>query len=428
MNLTLPLFDASPSAAPAAEPPTPAAGAALAAPPPESAEPPEPPESAQPGQGQAGAQALALLLGSAAAAAAPNTHPTDRSATTPPSLTPHWLDTRPAALLPPPDPVRLHPSLWRASQIGGGQRRTTPSGHAALDAELPGGGWPHGELTELLLPQPGIGELRLLAPALAMVGRAGQGGGQPTGQHPSNPSNPCVMLFDPPALLSAWALAQQGLSSRHWLLVHARAGQGGAASKPPGLAADAVPPSPASPSRTPPRGPQRLAPLLPAADLLWALEQALRSGHLGAVLAWLPTALRADALRRLQLAAQAHDGPVFLFRHAQARSRPSAAPLRLLLQPAGVDSLSVRLLKRRGPPLAQALMLALPAVLSPRQQAQALARQALQGAHHSAGRASATLASDAAHANAALATAGGSSGYGGNAGHGGGHRHPTAWP
>ena len=338
---------------------------------------------------------------------------------------------------PPADPTRLHPSLWRASQIGGGRRRTTPSGHAALDAELPGGGWPHGELTELLLPQPGIGELRLLAPALAAVGRAGLGGGQPASQAVANPS---VMLFDPPALLSAWALAQQGLSSRHWLLVHARAGQGGAAAaaRLPGRAdatadatatattadtadtADAATTPPPPPPRTPPRGPQRLAPLLPAADLLWALEQALRSGHLGAVLAWLPTALRADALRRLQLAAQSHDGPVFLFRHAQARSRPSAAPLRLLLQPAGVDGLAVRLLKRRGPPLAQALTLALPAVLAPRQQAQALARQALQGAQHSAGRAHATPASDAAQANALLATAGSSAGHGG-----GGHR---PWP
>ena len=103
-----------------------------------------------------------------------------------------------------------------------------------------------------------------------------------------------------------------------------------------------------------PRGANRLAPLLPAADLLWALEQSLKSGHVGAVLAWLPVNLRADALRRLQLAAQSHAGPVFLFRDALARARPSAAPLRLLLQPAGVDGLAVRVLKRRGPLLARA--------------------------------------------------------------------------
>jgi protein ImuB len=76
--------------------------------------------------------------------------------------------------------------------------------------------------------------------------------------------------------------------------------------------------------------------------MLWALEQALKSGHLGAVLAWLPARLPADALRRLQLAAQAHDGPAFLLRDVQERQRPSAAPLRLLLAPAGPDELRVR--------------------------------------------------------------------------------------
>jgi protein ImuA len=98
--------------------------------------------------------------------------------------------------------------------------------------------------------------------------------------------------------------------------------------------------------------------------VLWALEQALKSGHLGGVLAWLPPQLPPDALRRLQLAAQAHDGPVFLLRDAQQRSRPSPAPLRLLLSSASPDQLRVGLLKRRGPPLAQPLLLALPAVLS----------------------------------------------------------------
>jgi protein ImuA len=88
------------------------------------------------------------------------------------------------------------------------------------------------------------------------------------------------------------------------------------------------------------------------------------------VLAWLPARLPADALRRLQLAAQAHDGPAFLLRDAQERARPSAAPLRLLLSSAGPDLLRVALLKRRGPPLAEPLVLSLAAVLS----APALAR------------------------------------------------------
>ena len=268
--------------------------------------------------------------------------------------------------------AELHPSLWRASQIGGAAQRTTASGFDALDAQLPGGGWPHGTLTELLLAQVGVGELRLLAPALAALapgpadaapGGMAAGGGS-RGRAAGSDQGRCVMLFDPPAGLSAWALVQCGLSSRHWLVVQARASQG------------AVP-------HASPRSANRLSPLLPSADLLWALEQSLKSGHVGAILAWLPLNLRADALRRLQIAAQAHDGPVFVFRDAQARSKPSPAPLRLLLQPAGVDGLSLRLLKRRGPPLAQPLRLVLPSVLSPHQQAQAqardLTRQAARG-------------------------------------------------
>jgi protein ImuA len=83
----------------------------------------------------------------------------------------------------------------------------------------------------------------------------------------------------------------------------------------------------------------------------------------GAVLGWLPARLRADALRRLQLAAQSHDGPVFLLRELSALSRPSPAPLRLVLQASGPDQLAVKLAKRRGPSMVEPLKLALPPVL-----------------------------------------------------------------
>lgn len=233
-------------------------------------------------------------------------------------------------------PENLHPALWRADQLGGGLQPATPSGFAALDAELPGGGWPHRMLTELLLPHAGVGELRLLAPALALLaGRSARG----------------VMFFNPPAGLHAPALAALGLSTAAWLVVRGR--------------------GPASPP---------LKRLLPEADVLWALEQALKSGHVGAVLAWLPAPLKADALRRLQLAAQAHDGPAFLFREAEARHRPSPAPLRLLLQPAGPDALKLQLLKRRGPPLAQALRLQLAPALSPQPEVRTLQRQRAEAA------------------------------------------------
>jgi protein ImuA len=104
--------------------------------------------------------------------------------------------------------------------------------------------------------------------------------------------------------------------------------------------------------------------VIPGPELLWPLEQALRSGQVGAVVAWAPAGLRAEALRRLQLAAQSHEGPAFFFRSPAAATQPSPAPLRLALAGAGPDILSVRLLKRRGPALEAPLQIALPPVLS----------------------------------------------------------------
>ncbi|PYE21549.1 hypothetical protein C7410_114192 [Paraburkholderia silvatlantica] len=64
--------------------------------------------------------------------------------------------------LPLPNVEAIHPDLWRASQLGSAHGRTVTTGHEALDAELPGHGWPMGPLTEVIVPQPGCGELRLL--------------------------------------------------------------------------------------------------------------------------------------------------------------------------------------------------------------------------------------------------------------------------
>jgi len=71
--------------------------------------------------------------------------------------------------LPLLDVEAIHPDLWRASQLASALSRTVASGHAALDTELPGHGWPTGALTEVIVPQPGCGELRLLKPALEAI-------------------------------------------------------------------------------------------------------------------------------------------------------------------------------------------------------------------------------------------------------------------
>jgi protein ImuA len=64
----------------------------------------------------------------------------------------------------------IHPSLWRASQLAHGRGRVVETGYPALSAELPGGGWPVGALVDLFVQHAGVGELRLLRPALSQIG------------------------------------------------------------------------------------------------------------------------------------------------------------------------------------------------------------------------------------------------------------------
>ena len=66
-----------------------------------------------------------------------------------------------------------HPRVWRGHSLAGAVPGV-PTGFAALDAWLPGGGWPAGALTELLVSAKGIGELGLLLPALARLTCAGK--------------------------------------------------------------------------------------------------------------------------------------------------------------------------------------------------------------------------------------------------------------
>ncbi|ALX34795.1 hypothetical protein PATSB16_28720 [Pandoraea thiooxydans] len=206
----------------------------------------------------------------------------------------------------------LPPGLWRASELAQGQGPVRATGFVELDQELPGGGWPAGALAELLPTHAGIGELRLLLPALATLTRVGK---------------PVVMIA-PPYLPYAPALAGAGVDLRHLVLVHARAPSGATAP--------------------------------PAADDLWAAEQALKSASCGAVLAWLPQA-RADQLRRLQLAAAGSDALAWVVRQPQALASSSPAPLRLALEPAPGSGLLIHFHKRRGPARGMPLRLDLPA-------------------------------------------------------------------
>jgi cell division inhibitor SulA len=218
---------------------------------------------------------------------------------------------------------RLHDAgvahVWRAGDLPqSGAAGYVPSGNAALDAELPGGGWPQGALTELLLGPPGCGELSLLVHTLAQVTRDGRPcvWVLPYEQHPAGGRTADGSLPYAPALAAA------GLDLVRSIFVQ-----------------------PATPRES-----------------LWALEQSLRAPHLGALIGWLPAGhAEADfrALRRLHLLAGRHQALVYVLRAAQAAACPSPAALRLQLAGRSDGRLDVTLLKRRGRPLLEPVTLSL---------------------------------------------------------------------
>ena len=144
--------------------------------------------------------------------------------------------------------------MWRGRSRAAVE--TLSTGFAALDAGLPGGGWPRHGLVEILTPQPGVGELYLLLPVLAALSR-------------TTPARWCTWV-SPPHEPYAPALESHGVALDRMLVVRTH---------------------------------------LP----LWAHEQALRSGACGMALAWLPRA-SPRAIRRLQLAAEQGRALGVLFR------------------------------------------------------------------------------------------------------------------
>ena len=162
-------------------------------------------------------------------------------------------------------------TLWHAGRSAAIAADGEPTGHDALDALLPQGGWPRRSLTELLLPADGVGELALLLPTLARMTQAGS----------------TVAVIAPPYIpyAPAWQAAGVDLSLLEIV--------------------DAAP-----------------------RDALWAFEQCLRSGACAAVLGW-PLQADGPALRRLQVAADSGECLGFALRDRRHAANPSAAALRL---------------------------------------------------------------------------------------------------
>ncbi|OIQ97636.1 cell division inhibitor SulA [mine drainage metagenome] len=207
--------------------------------------------------------------------------------------------------------VLARPDVWRGDCLANAAIPAVASGFARLDAELPGGGWPRGTLTEILADGAGLGECSLLLPALIRMRQEGR----------------WSLLVAPPHAPHGPAWSSAGIDLARLAVV--------------------------SPTR--PR------------DALWAAEQALASGALGAVLCW---TAHADArqVRRLQVAVAGSEALAFLFRPGRARTESSAAALRLLLSAGSRGTLGVDLLKRRGPPCTRTLTLEVPRPLKWREE------------------------------------------------------------
>jgi len=173
------------------------------------------------------------------------------------------------------DKLLQRPGIWRGREkIRQTGLTHIPTGFAELDDMLPGGGWPLGAMTEIMHDRQGIGELRLIVPALARLSRQGK----------------WVALIAPPHIPYPPALEAWGIDLSHLLLIHPKT----------------------------------------AHDSLWAVEQALRAGTCGAVVAW-PRQMDDRSLHRLQLAAEAGKTWGILFRGADTAPQASPTAMRLRL-------------------------------------------------------------------------------------------------
>lgn len=194
--------------------------------------------------------------------------------------------------------VLQNPAVWRGGDCAH-EPAAIASGFPSLDAVLPGGGWPTGALTEIVLAREGIGEISLTLPALAHL----------------QAERRDIVWIAPPHVPYAPALAAAGLDLTRFIFVRCTT----------------------------------------AADQLWAYEQALRAPECGAAFAWLGTT-DDRVLRRLQVAAR--DGGTWgvLWRRPGHHAGATAAPLRLALAPQE-GQLAVQVLKRRGGEVVRPILL-----------------------------------------------------------------------
>jgi protein ImuA len=163
------------------------------------------------------------------------------------------------------------------------------TGYTSLDAQLDQGGWPLDSTIELLSDGNGLGAMGVFLPAMERL----------------SAQRRWQMFIAPPYIPYAPLLAARGIDTQQVLLVHPKNRQ----------------------------------------DLLWSIEQALRSTTCSAVFSWLGTHNYSySELRKLQLAAASGDSLAVLFRPTEAARNHAPASLRMQMR----EYRRVHILKQRG--------------------------------------------------------------------------------
>ena len=196
--------------------------------------------------------------------------------------------------------LRSSPFLWRGRELQASEIQSIPSGYAELDRLLPGQGWPRGAVIEILLESIGIGELRLMLPAIRRL----------------IAEQRLIVMIDTPYQPYAPALVAWGLDLKAFYLIQ-------------------------------PERPE---------DGWWAAEKALLNPACGMVLLWSGglrgqqrNGLKEPMIRRLQVAAQSSQAILLLYRIGSQNPNPPSSWAALRMRLAGQDGvLRIELLKARG--------------------------------------------------------------------------------
>lgn len=179
--------------------------------------------------------------------------------------------------------------LWRAGALSTAPKAVIDSGFEALNAILPGQGWPDNGLMEFILPVWGVGELSLLMPLLKTI----------------NQRSFWLVWISPPYIPYAPYLQAQGIDLNRVLVISEQVSSN---------------------------------------DTLWAMEKLLRADSCGVVMIW-PDKVSHNAMRRLQLAAEAGRTLGIIFQMREYKT--SAAAFRFRLVPLS-QGLQVDIIKSRG--------------------------------------------------------------------------------